>query len=162
MKILNVLRHAKSSWADSGQSDIDRVLNPRGEKDCITMAPAIEEAGCKFDYVVVSPASRAQQTISGINSVLQFGEWYTEAAMYTFDWRQLNDCVAALADGFDDALLVGHNPAITEFCNHLSDARIDNVPTCSFARIEFSVDSWRDIKDVEGKMTAFITPKSLV
>lgn len=160
VKILNVLRHAKSSWSEPGQSDIDRVLNGRGEKDCITMAPAMEKAGCLFDYVVVSPAARAQQTISGIESVLEFGEWYTEADMYTFDWRALVECVSALADSFDEVLLVGHNPAITEFCNYHSDARIDNVPTCSYARIQFEVSSWRDVAESKGKMLDFLTPKT--
>lgn len=159
MKILNLLRHAKSSWADATQSDIDRPLNGRGLKACVTMAPAIEQAECSFDYIVASPACRAQQTIEGIGNVLGVDDWHTETELYTFDSRQLQQCVAQLADSFDEALLVGHNPAITEFCNHRSNARIDNVPTCGYARIEFEMDSWRDIEKTAGAMTVFLTPK---
>lgn len=161
MKTLNLLRHAKSSWASGGLEDIDRPLNARGEKASVQMAAAIEQAGCSFEYVVVSPALRAQQTIQGIANVIDFGDWFTEESMYTFDWRALQECVSQLADSYHEALIVGHNPAITEFCNHKSNARIDNVPTCGYARISFDMDAWSDIADTRGELLGFIVPKDL-
>ena len=161
MKTLNLLRHAKSSWASGGLADIDRPLNARGEKASIQMAGAIADAGCAFDYVVVSPALRAQQTIQGVANLIDFNDWYTEESMYTFDWRALMECVAQLADSYSEALLVGHNPAITEFCNHKSNARIDNVPTCGYARLGFNMESWEDINSTEGELLKFIVPKDL-
>lgn len=126
------------------------------------MAPAIEAANCSFDYIVVSPAQRAQQTIEGVASLINFDDWFTEENLYTFDWQQLEQCVIELADVHDEALLVGHNPAITEFCNYKSDANIDNVPTCGFARIQFEVESWNDIGSSKGQLLDFIAPKMLL
>jgi len=161
MRILNLIRHAKSSWADAGQADINRPLNKRGTKACRKMAPAIEQAGCGFDYIVASPACRAQQTIEGIASVLSIDNWITEESLYTFDWRQLQQCVVKLDNSAPEALLVGHNPAITEFCNYRSDARIDNVPTCAYARIVFDTDNWAEVETATGQMSVFLTPKTL-
>ena len=159
MKVLNLLRHAKSSWSSAGLEDRERPLNDRGRKACVLMAPKIEQLVSGFDYVVASPAVRAQETIDGIANVIGFSDWYTEEHLYTFDWRELERCVSSLADTYDEALVVGHNPAITEFCNYKTDARIDNVPTCGFARIRFAVDSWQAVAKSQGQLLDFITPR---
>jgi phosphohistidine phosphatase len=38
MKTLFLIRHAKSSWADTLQQDFDRPLNDRGNRDAPMMA----------------------------------------------------------------------------------------------------------------------------
>lgn len=46
MKTLTLLRHAKSSWRNTGLADRDRPLNKRGEKDAPDMGRRIGAAGC--------------------------------------------------------------------------------------------------------------------
>ena len=43
MKTLIVVRHAKSSWSDSGVSDFDRPLNERGKRDAPEMADRLQK-----------------------------------------------------------------------------------------------------------------------
>lgn len=162
MKVVNLLRHAKSTLANPQCEDIDRPLNERGQQACIAMAPEILASACKLNYVVCSPATRAQETIAGIKNALPADqpvlEWQTIESLYTFDWRCLLECIQALDKHHDEVLVVGHNPAVTELCNTLTDGQIDNVPTCAYARIEFDETSWAAIGATEGRLTGFSHP----
>ncbi|MFC5585479.1 SixA phosphatase family protein [Nitratireductor kimnyeongensis] len=62
MKELLLLRHAKSSWDDPSLADIERPLAPRGRRAAPLMGREILRRGWSPDYVLVSPARRAQQT----------------------------------------------------------------------------------------------------
>ncbi len=162
MKVVNLLRHAKSSSADPHCEDIERPLNERGHQACVAMAPELLSAGCDLRYVVCSPAIRAQETITGIKNAMPSEqpnlEWQTIESLYTFDWRCLLESIQSLDKNQDEVLVVGHNPAITELCNTLTDGQIDNVPTCAYARIEFDETSWAAIGATEGRLTAFARP----
>ena len=61
MKILLLVRHAKSSWDTPGINDFDRPLNERGKKDAPEMAKRIAEK-ITIDHFVSSPAKRARRT----------------------------------------------------------------------------------------------------
>ncbi len=43
MKLLDLVRHAKSSWAEPGLADIDRPLNKRGKRDAPEMGRRLKE-----------------------------------------------------------------------------------------------------------------------
>ena len=45
MKTLLLIRHAKSSWADPGRPDHDRVLNDRGRRDAPEMGRRLKRRG---------------------------------------------------------------------------------------------------------------------
>lgn len=62
MKHLFLIRHAKSSWAMSGQTDFDRPLNDRGLRDAPVMALRLWHAGIRLDAILSSPANRALTT----------------------------------------------------------------------------------------------------
>ena len=62
MKILLIIRHAKSSWDSINTPDIDRPLNDRGKKDAPAMARKLIKAGIQVDRLISSPARRARNT----------------------------------------------------------------------------------------------------
>jgi len=62
MKILLLIRHAKSSWDDISVTDFDRPLNERGKKDAPMMARRLSDKKIKIDAFVASPAKRAKKT----------------------------------------------------------------------------------------------------
>ena len=69
MKILYLLRHAKSSWDHPGLDDRDRPLAPRG----LQAATAIGHHFARFDAwpdrVLCSPARRSVDTLAGVLAV---------------------------------------------------------------------------------------------
>ncbi len=71
----------------------------------------------------------------------------------------LIDLVAGLDDNLHRVMLVGHNPGFTVLCNYLSNAEIDNMPTCAIAQIQFDINSWESITEHSGKLLDFDYPK---
>ncbi|QBY04947.1 phosphoglycerate mutase [Thalassotalea sp. HSM 43] len=167
MKILHLLRHAKSSWQQPELADVDRGLNDRGKRNCASMAREIAQAGYDFKHVYTSPAQRAQKTIELIaehltnDQTIEDLSWQTATALYTFDAEQLARFVESLDDAINEVMLVGHNPALTLFCNQLTNANIDNIPTCGYAQIKVNALSWQHIADAPALLMYFVTPKML-
>jgi phosphohistidine phosphatase len=62
MKSLFVVRHAKSDWNSAAQTDFDRPLNDRGNKDAPLMAKRMFDQGHKLDVLISSNAMRAKTT----------------------------------------------------------------------------------------------------
>ncbi|PIP79158.1 MAG: phosphoglycerate mutase, partial [Gammaproteobacteria bacterium CG22_combo_CG10-13_8_21_14_all_40_8] len=62
-------------------------------------------------------------------------------------------------DDVQSVLLIGHNPAFTDFCNKISDANIPNIPTCGYVQLEYHLNSWFDIKANCAELIECIKPK---
>jgi len=158
MKRILFTRHAKSSWANAGMSDHDRPLNERGLSNAQLLSVEMNSEFEKVQEVYVSSAKRAQETAQHLN--LNPAKMKTFKALYTFDYRALLNFIKEMDSSYNYIQIVGHNPAITEFVNSYSNARIDNVPTCGMVLIEWKeAEKWSEIEDVFGKLLMFNTPK---
>lgn len=161
MKILMLLRHAKSSWDDPSLRDFDRPLAPRGNKAAPRMGKALAKSGPLPDLVVSSPATRARQTIelfissAGLSLSPQF-----EESIYAASSAELMKIVLTLPDASGCALLVGHNPGFEDLLARLTGS-FERMPTAALACIEFSADRWGDIEDGKGRLNWLLTPKDL-
>lgn len=163
MKTIHLLRHAKSSWADSTLPDMDRPLKTRGKQAALLMIEPLWKAGCRFDHVFCSPAKRARSTIRRMSKALK-GEgiyWKVDPALYTFSADELLDWLRALDDGMDEVMVVGHNPAITDLANRLGDRDIENVPTCGYVQLLSDIKSWQKLKPGTAHTKEFLFPKMI-
>ncbi len=161
MKTIQLIRHAKSSWEDTGLSDQRRPLSPRGYHDCQLMGPAIVETGCDLQPIYCSSAQRAQLTISHLAAAMddtQLG-WQVVDDLYTFSSSSLLAWLSQLDDRIDNVTLVGHNPAMTQLINQLSDADLTNFPTCAFAQLQTTADSWSMLGSQGTDLIHFLKPK---
>ena len=154
MKSLYLLRHAKSSWDNPGLSDIDRPLNPRGERDAPRMGKAL---GARLQPMTfhVSPAKRAQSTFRNLQLQwpgLTAEHGVTVAALYTFDYRSLMKWIAQQASDLSDLAIVGHNPALTDLTNYLVGyGALANIPTAGWVELTLELRDWADIPQFGGR-----------
>ncbi len=164
MRKLHLIRHAKSSRDDSYLADIDRPLDKRGLASCQLMAMQIADAGCPFDPVFCSPAVRAQSTIEQIDQSLSDRQihWQIDNALYTFETQDLLKWCKALNDSMAEVVIVGHNPAMTDFVNQMSDRPIKNLPTCGYVQLWFELDSWQALSAGSAKLVNFLKPKTFI
>ncbi len=168
MKKIHIIRHAKSSWEDQSLADIERPLNPRGLKIAPFMAQHIYDAGCRFEHLFCSPAVRTQSTIGLIAENLKEIrtiniQWKTEKALYTFDSRDLHEWFKSLDDSMNEVVIVGHNPALTDFCNEISNSNLENIPTCGYVQLVAQKKCcWRKISKTPFQLKAFLRPKRLM
>lgn len=163
MKTLHLIRHAKSSWGNASLADVERPLNKRGEEACQLMAEHIRNAGCNFSHVYCSMAKRARLTLEGLSQALpgMAIEWTVEESLYTFSHQSLLAWCLDLPDNLDEVVLVGHNPALTRFCNEMGDRLVDNLPTCGYAQLRFPIHSWEHLTPGGGKTVTLLTPGML-
>lgn len=168
MKILTLLRHAKSDWDDPDSRDFDRALNARGKRAAETVGRwlAAEQWWC--DTAVASPAERVRETLDFVSA--GYGariapEW--DRRVYLASAATLLDVVTDTSAASDRLLLVGHNPGLEELVLLLAgsgDALGDvaeKFPTASVAILSFPVDRWVEVGEGRGRLDRFIRPRDL-
>jgi len=161
MKILYLIRHAKSSWNEEGLSDFERPLNHRGKHDAPFMGKLLKEQKVTADKIISSPAVRAYTTARIIASEINYPveKIETDKNIYEASPRELLDIIQEVPDSVNTLMLFGHNPGFTMLNNYLSGRQVDNIPTCGISKIEFDVDSWKDVNINTGRLAAFEFPK---
>lgn len=161
MKILYVVRHAKSSWEDLDLSDFDRPLNERGERDAPKMGRRLKEREITPDLMLSSPANRALTTCKVIADILGYDQVRikTDQKIYHASENELFEVAAEFNDNFDEVMIFGHNPGLTDFVNELLNERIMNVPTCGIVAGKLKINSWKEIRPGCGKLYFFDFPK---
>ena len=170
MKILTLLRHAKSSWDDPASRDFDRPLNKRGRKAARVVGRAMRDEGLAFDAIIASPAVRVIETLRDVGD----GYGHTleperDQALYLASPAVLLDRIHHVDDGVDRLLVVGHNPGLEQLALLLTGASQDELraevelkyPTATFAEIRFDVDHWSEVEAAGGTLTRFVRPRDL-
>jgi phosphohistidine phosphatase len=163
MKRLTLIRHAKSSWKDPVCTYFDRPLAKRGKNDALTMGKRFAERGDRPSLIVSSPAKRAMATMKRMVGEMGIPEKkiVRDGRLYHGGSSELLAFVREIEDIYNDAMVCGHNPALTDFCNLISGSCIDSLPTCGTVTIEFAVDSWQDITKNSGRIRSFDCPREL-
>ena len=168
MKILTLLRHAKSSWDDPVKRDFDRPLNPRGRRAARTVGREMHSLGLTFDRVVASPARRVVETIEEVEQSFGPLSPHFDERVYLASLTTLVGLVHATPDRTRRMLLVGHNPGLEELALFLAGregplrAEVEvKYPTGTLAEIALPVTRWRDVGEGQGKIVRFIRPRDL-
>ncbi len=162
MRILTLVRHAKSSRDYPELSDFERPLNPRGRKEAPLIAARLRKADIKPDLLISSPANRAMATarLFAEDLNMHLDEIVLNPHIYEASAWTLLHIVRSLSLEFDDVMLFGHNPGISNFARDLAkDCPFDEMPTGAAVRIELPARGWSLIQPGSGKVLRYETPK---
>lgn len=161
MKLLTIIRHAKSDWGDPELSDFERPLNKRGKKDLKIMSEPLSKIH-KPDIIISSGAMRAKTTIEGVCESLNFKkkDITFDEKLYLPSHSMFEMVICSVDDKYQSLFLCSHNPGTTYFINQLTDAKIMNVPTLGVAQMQLDIDSWSDIFSAKGKLLFYDFPKN--
>lgn len=170
MKILTLLRHAKSGWDDPVMRDFDRPLNAKGARAAALIGEQMRALGLAFDHVVASPATRVMETVEhlgrGYGRALK-PEW--DRRLYLASTAMLLDLIHALPEAADRVLMIGHNPGLAELVLLLAaddpEAALRRevavkYPTASLAELHI-VGDWATLLPGEARLMRFIRPRDL-
>jgi phosphohistidine phosphatase len=162
MKRLIVVRHAKAEKAAPRGGDIDRPLAPRGEADAVEMGRRLARCKVHPDAIVTSPAQRTLATARFIARELDFpwDEIRASRPAYLADAGDLLRLVRALDVNVESALLVGHNPGVTELAHELVRGFVQDLPTGAVVTVELPADTWAGVKRGSGSLRAYDYPKN--
>jgi phosphohistidine phosphatase len=168
MKILTLLRHAKSTWDDPVARDFDRPLNERGRRAARTIGREMQAQGLEFDQVIASPAVRVIETLADVED--GYGQPLNPAfdkRIYLASKETLLDIVQSADDRAERLLIVGHNPGLETLAMLLTRGEglraevAIKYPTATLAEISLPVDHWSEAREGVGTIARFIRPRDL-
>jgi phosphohistidine phosphatase len=163
LKTIILVRHAKSSWDDFSLKDEDRPLTDRGKKNAPDMAKRLLKKKIPIDAILSSPAKRAKSTAE------YFAKEYDipkkKIILIPELYMASNDAfvktIRNAPEKADAIALFSHNDGITQFANSLSEARVDNMPTCSVFAVKADINKWDEFQPGKAEFYFFDYPKSL-
>jgi len=154
------MRHAKSSWDEPFNSDLERGLKKRGYEDILLISKELRKRGVKANLIISSPAKRALITAEIAAAFLRYEieDIKVDKRLYFEGTNKILQTIKEVDNKIDSLIIVGHNPDFTEFINSYSNLTIDNLPTSGVVKLEFKGD-WSSFK--KGKSSLFLYPKLL-
>ena len=164
-----LLRHASAEIDGFNQEDDhEKPLDDKGKTDCINLSNWLKKSYLDFDLVITSDAARALQTSSlvfePLNVVIK-----RNPSFYLCNYEEILKTVKDLANDIRNVVVVGHEPSISETMRELvGSTRPDlnnflNIPymPCTMSFIHFNKEYWKDLKQGDGLLEAYISPKIL-
>lgn len=172
MLTLYLLRHAKSSWEESGQPDFDRPLNPRGRRQAPLIGRFMVANDMQPEMILCSAARRTRETMAAL--LTSFDRDITiriERDLYELgEGMTLLTRLAALPVGTRRVLVIGHNPVMEDCALSLIGPGGDDdaaremalkYPTGGLAHFRLDIDAFAEITERRGQLLSFTTPRSL-
>ncbi|MFL2975608.1 MAG: SixA phosphatase family protein [Candidatus Thalassarchaeaceae archaeon] len=143
------MRHAKSSWKETGITDHDRPLNKRGLRDAPRIADAIHDRGWTPDLILVSSSKRTLQTLSGMSNRFEGVQSEIRPEIYH---ATVYDLLLVLEDMAQEGttMVLGHNPGSEILVNHLS-GEWHVMPTAAAVLLVESTGQWEVQKVIRPK-----------
>ena len=160
-RMLVMIRHAKSSWANPLQSDFERPLNDRGLKDAPAMGKRLKTLNIIPDLIISSSARRTRETAGKLAAEVGYNtaniRW--EEKLYHCIPSVFEELLYEVAADVQTLFIVAHNPGITEFVNMLAPGfSIENMPTCGIAGADAEAEEWSKFFAADRKLIVYEYP----
>lgn len=160
-RVLNIVRHAKSSWDYEDISDMDRHLKIRGIRDAYDMARRAKIERRFPELIITSPAVRALHTASIFMRVydMNFAHMKIDSRLYGSGYSVIKKVIAEQDEKIKRLMIFGHNPDFSELSTIFSGESFVDLPTCGLFRITFDAPDWKSISADNMIDTYFDFPK---
>jgi phosphohistidine phosphatase len=162
MKILLILRHAKSSWKRTELPDFDRPLNKRGKSDAPRMGELLRQMDLLPDLILSSSAQRARQTTQAVVDASGYGgevRWLD--SLYAAPPESYLEALRGLDDSLQRVMVVGHNPGLEELLEELTGTA-ETLPTAALVQVMLPIQTWSQLdEDVSGELVQIWQPRQL-
>lgn len=154
MKTILLVRHAKASWGSFNQLDFDRSLNDDGVQQAVIMGRKMLAKSIGVEKIISSDALRAKQTAILLAQEINFkvSDIQFERNLYHAKPHIIESEILQISNTFSVAIIVCHNPGISDYINHLVKNVLHDMPTCGVCMIQFETNNWRDITKAKCKL----------
>jgi phosphohistidine phosphatase len=163
MKTLYFVRHAKSSWDHPELPDSERPLIEKGIQRTAKVIAYLAERRIRPGVIISSHARRAMETARMIAKGTGFNEKeiYIDDRLYFFGQDKIFDIIFGIGEEHDSAMLVGHNPDMTNMVNNFMAEKIDYLPTSGIVCITFDCGTWAEVPGAAKSVAFALFPKML-
>ncbi|MBV9373873.1 MAG: histidine phosphatase family protein [Alphaproteobacteria bacterium] len=168
MKMLHLLRHAKSSRTED-IDDHERPLSRRGRAAARRVGEHLPAKLGAVDLVLCSSARRTRETLDlVIGGFSPRPRIMIEEQLYLASAESLIKRLRRLAARDTSILLIGHNPGLHELAMALADKASPDFPALSSGKfptaacVSFRVPAgWPALGSSRHELVAYVTPASL-
>lgn len=162
-KSLILIRHADSRNQEQGQKDLDRVLSDVGIQEASRVGRFLYLQGKIPQLIYTSHAARAFETAKLIAEQLKLddSEINIDEDLYEASVRSLLSRINKIEEGINSIIIIGHNPAITHLCEHLSNEVIGFLPPGSMVHLVFDKMKWEEISKGTGHLKEIKLPDQI-
>jgi phosphohistidine phosphatase len=164
VKLLYVLRHAKSSRSDPTLADPDRPLAPRGRRESARLAAHLQRERIDPALVLCSSARRARETLAALLPALEGeAELRLEDGLYAAEAGALLERLHAVPALLPSVLLIGHNPGLHELLLHLlgPERAPQRLPTAALATLAIPAAGWQQLAERDAELAALVVAREL-
>ncbi|MGD9614274.1 MAG: histidine phosphatase family protein [Alphaproteobacteria bacterium] len=169
MRVLHLLRHARSAPEDDGTKDRLRPLSRPGRDDARLVAASLPAALGAVDLVLCSTALRTRETASLVLAGFTAPPPVIfEDGLYLAALPELIRRLRRLDEAVREAMLIGHNPGLHELALELAAADSPFYPALvegrfpTATRASFAIETgWTGIGRSRHALRDYVTPKSL-
>ncbi len=161
---LILVRHAQSRPAEPGQRDIERELTDSGLRDASRLGRYLYVKKAIPDKILTSHALRATQTAQYIAEQLrlEYAQVKETEDLYEASVRTLLGTIAGLDPSIYSVLIIGHNPAISHLCEHLSEEELGSMSSGSMIRLSFANLNWDELSKGTGIIIDNKSPDQII
>jgi phosphohistidine phosphatase len=151
VRLVYLLRHAKSDWGDESLPDAARPLSGRGRRSAAEVAQTLGTQSIRPDVVLVSSAARTRETVAAFADALPDGvDVRYEDELYAAEATTLLGRLRTLPDDARSVMLVGHNPGIEQLAAGLArpataEALMDGMRTATLVALALPAARWADV-----------------
>lgn len=126
MKTLILMRHAEAEpitfTLEAGADfDLRRNLSPKGKEQADEAGRLMFDKGYKIDQILVSTATRTQQTLDQVKKYYPSALVKISDKIYNYSEETLLKIINQESDDFENLMIIGHNPAIYDLAVALAD-----------------------------------------
>ena len=161
MKKIYVLRHSKSSWKDLSLEDFHRPLNDRGKIDGPLISAYLRSRIDEIDFLHCSNSVRTYETSKFFIDRIKYTDIDYDKSLYHCSSSEIINKIKHYDEQYDSAMIIAHNPGLTNFVNKITNVMLDNLPTTGLVEINFDCAKWYDISQDNSTVIDIKFPKQL-
>ncbi len=164
MKILVLVRHAKSSWKDVSLNDLERPLKKSGARKAALMVSDFKLKKLAVPELIISShAKRALDTAKIFARAFRYktSEILIDELLYESNKQNLLKAIYKTPDKTNTVFIFGHDPSLTELFNALTKTNKEEIPTSGIACLKIDCKKWKEISRKKAEIAYFSFPKNL-
>ena len=159
MKILLIMRHAKSDRAAGSADDFHRPLAHRGHTDLPLMAQLLRSSNLIPELIISSPATRARETAEGMAAGLKVADRLRfDERLYLAGPPTLTAVVSEQPKPVQSILVIAHNPGLEEWLHRLCGCQA-RLPTAGLAVLQVELEDWAGLSTAPAQLEWFVLPR---
>jgi phosphohistidine phosphatase len=114
-----------------------------------------------IDFLHCSSSVRTYETSKYFIERIKFIDIQYDESLYHSSSSEIINNIKCYDEQYNSAMIIAHNPGLTNLINEISDISLDNLPTTGLVEINFNCTKWSDISIDNSTVVDIKFPKQL-